>query len=431
MTRSHACRTAAARRAALLPLLACLFALLGATDSRAQARGERGNDRYSLATTLVVEGKHEGNYDLDREDRENTNEIEPLLRLGLRLWPGRAWSGFVETEWVHNSERQTGEPTRNRTRILLNQAYVASEGLLPHTRLRLGRWLQRDEREWLFDENLDGLHAGFERGRWSGEAFVARAHRWQRDLLDSRRGRDNAELNGLIARREFKGDLDAAAYVLWHRDRDSGDRRRHAGLRASLMPDKGGLDARAELAFVHGREEGTRLRGHAWDFGLGYTFAGLPLRPRIELGQAYASEHHRQTGMQSNEGPRGPDGIGKFSLYGEAADPEMRNLRVTSLGLGLHPDPRSSIDLVWHHYRQPVIAAFEHAEFDPRGDRLDSAHLGDEFDLLVGWRPRDDLRLEVVLGWFRPGARLRADDEADSPRAGGARFARAELTWRF
>lgn len=410
---------------------------------RPRTDGARAPDpRWSFHRTLVIEAAREDNFDLDHErgDREHVTEIEPLLRLGLRWKGDGGWTAFGETELLHKAERERGERTRHRARALLNQAWIGHEGLMPGLELRAGRWLQRDEREWLFDENLDGLQARYERKRWSGELMWSRVNHWRRDLLNNAPHGGDVDVSGGLLRHEGRGDLNSAAWMLWHEDRDRGDRRRHFGLRAHVDPDED-FAWRVDLSLVRGRIDGEPLRGWAYDVGAQWRASDWRWQPRISLGHAQGSgdgnpddgvrrEHH-QTGLQSNEAQWGNQG--KFKIYGELVDPELRNVRITSLGLGIEPVTKLSVDLLWHHLRQSAIGPVDDMDLalDPRGDRYDRSHLGDEIDLLVGWQPDRQRRLEVALGWFRPSARLRDGDEADSERAGRALFARVEWLWRF
>jgi hypothetical protein len=50
----------------------------------------------------------------------------------------------------------------------------------------------------------------------------------------------------------------------------------------------------------------------------------------------------RQTGLQENEARW--TGITRFKYYGELLDPELNNLTVVTVGLGLRPTKRSSLD---------------------------------------------------------------------------------------
>lgn len=415
-------------------LAAC--AALGAQGQQEQ-RGSKGDQEQpfvQLRNHLILEVQGERNPELERGRVERTTEIEPLWRFAAQIGRGRPVWGLVETEFLHQIEHQTGDPREHRTLLRLNQAYVAFDTLLPETRVRAGRWLQRDEREWLFDENFDGLHLAAEDGDWQAELFGARVRQWRRDLLDSRSGRRGRPADHLAAllRYELGKDWTVGAYAVrqHHFEGDDGRERLHFyGLRSHGMRDKGWRHW-AEIGRVAGRADGRAVSGQVVDLGVTRVFDGVAGTPRLTLGYAQASAGYRQTGQQSNEATFG--GVAKFKVYGEALDPDLANLRIATLGLGLAPAPGWSVDLVWHHYRQSRIAPLGEATVEPKGDLLSGRRLGDGLDLVVGWQPSRGFKAEAAAGWFRPAARLRDDDDLDDARRGGmAATLRVDLEWRF
>ena len=137
-------------------------------------------------------------------------------------------------------------------------------------------------------------------------------------------------------------------------------------------------------------------------------FAG---EPRVFAGYAYGSgdsspgegndDSFQQTGLQANESGFG--GVERFPHYGVVLDPELSNLSIPTVGVGLSLLESSSVDLVYHHYR-----LVEHAEalrdsrleFDLNGQSRD---LGDEVDLVLAVEEWERLELEFVAAAFRAG----------------------------
>jgi alginate production protein len=116
---------------------------------------------------------------------------------------------------------------------------------------------------------------------------------------------------------------------------------------------------------------------------------------------------------------------GTARAYGEVLDPELSNLAILTVGLGLRPDDRFSVDLVYHRYAQhrasPVLRNAE-IDAEPSGR---SRRLGSEIDLIVGFEEiwsRIDGRL--VLGYLVPGAAFPVD-------TGGAWLVAAQVSFRF
>lgn len=68
---------------------------------------------------------------------------------------------------------------------------------------------------------------------------------------------------------------------------------------------------------------------------------------------------------------------------GEALDPELSNLTISTVAAGLHPTTHTSIELVYHKYQRikgdsPVYFSLDAAPVD--GKRS----LGQEIDLIIG-----------------------------------------------
>jgi alginate production protein len=185
-----------------------------------------------------------------------------------------------------------------------------------------------------------------------------------------------------------------------------------------------------ELAHVRGRDGSRAIRGWGVDAGVTYT-AALPLRPALTAAYAVGSGEStpdgrsdgafRQTGLQENEGRW--SGVTRFKYYGELLDPELSNLAIATMGLGLRPTERSSVDLVYHEYRQQIASlALRGATLaaDPSGL---TRELGRELDLVVGYDGVKGLEVKGVFSYFIPGQAF--------PRADGSVFASVNVEWQW
>ena len=129
----------------------------------------------------------------------------------------------------------------------------------------------------------------------------------------------------------------------------------------------------------------------------------------------------RQTGLQENEARW--TGVTRFKYYGELLDPELSILAIVTVGLGLRPTKRSSIDLAYHDYRQETASARLRGAAlaaDPNGL---SRRLGSELDLVVGYDGVTGLEIKGVLSYFLPGQAF--------PQGDGSVFARVKLEWKW
>ena len=394
--------------------------------------------RWRIQRRAEVEFEQQRNFRLNRDDPERRSDVEPLLRLGLTYRANRHLLGFVETEALIDQRDERGRPSRTDGRLRLNQAYLELDEWIDDSRIRIGRWLYRDEREWLFDESLDGILARHDRGRLEVDTLAGRVNLWRRDLFDSSTRGDPVNVYGLLARYEIRKAFEIGAYAIVRHDTAGfAGRQRHLGLRAHGR--LGNWLHWTEIGLVRGDDGRQRLSGHGFDIGGVYTVDQQPFRPRLLVGYAYGSgdenpddgvdRRFRQTGMQSNEARLG--GLFKRRIYGEAFDPELSNLHIVSLGIGITPAPRWSIDLIWHGYRQAQAAEVEHAEIEPRRDSLDRHAVGQELNLVVGHAPNESVIVGAALGWFRPSGRFDADRNGRARNPGQAVFARLELKVRF
>jgi len=152
------------------------------------------------------------------------------------------------------------------------------------------------------------------------------------------------------------------------------------------------------------------VNGWAVDGGVTWE-TKLPLRPRLTAGLAIGSgDRHpdseadhsfRQTGLQRNDGRWG--GVDRFRYYGELLDPELSNLRIGTLALGMPLFRDSSVELIYHDYRQvhPQPALRDaRLKTQPTGKDDD---IGQEIDLVVGLEEWLHLEIEAVAALFRAG----------------------------
>ena len=215
-----------------------------------------------------------------------------------------------------------------------------------------------------------------------------------------------------------------------HREVDSEEFTTHMGgrLYGAWLRDQWSW---AELAVVRG-EEGVDREGQAFDIGTSWApqdgaLEGLSLTLGYALGSGDDDlsdgddRSFRQTGLHDNNGKF--NGVTSFRYYGELFDPELSNLGILIVGLGLRPGPRSSIDLVYHHYQQQVaVDTLLNTELRRRPNGSDT-DLGWGLDLVYGNRSWGNWSLELIGSYFEPGD---AFDDADP--AWGAKF---QLRRRF
>lgn len=159
-------------------------------------------------------------------------------------------------------------------------------------------------------------------------------------------------------------------------------------------------------------EEGTQRTVSGWAVDLGLTWtAPVKGAPRLSLGYARGSGNKntgslrdsafRQTGLNSNA--PGFGGVQGFSGYGMLLDPELSNLAIVTVGIGRALFTSSSLDLVYHAYRQIEPAnslRYARLETGLTGQNRD---LGRGLDLVLAVEESDWLQFEVTASAFHAG----------------------------
>jgi alginate production protein len=397
--------------------------------------------RYQLAPYLTFGAEIELAYEYRKNlglDGRRDNEaagVEPELSLAFSFDPNPGLQAYlnmaVSREFVWKSEAGRSKPSED-VHLDLVELFLWLRSLPGGFSLQVGRQRFEDERQWLYDEELDAVRLRFRRGPVALELSLSQDALVPKDVLNPRRG-DGINNYVLYASYNPLEDLVFDAYAIVRDDQSSPERRRpvFVGLRSRGEPIED-LDYWLDVGYVGGWEGSTRLHGWGIDLGATYEFQ-VALKPALTLGFAYGSgdgnpgDHtdrsFRQTGLQENESDFG--GATDFKYYGEVLDPELSNLAILTAGVGIRPSDKFSVDLVYHFYLQPHSAAFLRdagIDAEPSGR---SRRLGSELDLIVGLQDiYDRLEVRAVAGYFSPGT-------AFPERDGGAWIVRAEVQFRF
>lgn len=383
--------------------------------------------RLAIGGEIRLRAERLDDPDLDpgTRDDELVPEVSVVAGAGFDLGPVFA---YVELQgrkefFLEGGPGLSGEGPAGDA--FVGQAYVeATPPGLPWLSFAVGRQKFRDERQWyFFSKNLDAVRVLAD--LWPVTVDLSLS----RDLFDeSRNLRDQERTNRMATVSWFaRRDVRVEGYVLDRRDRTArSDSPRILGVRVLADPGR-----RVEIWADAARESGTRgrldsqtgrwivrpVRAHALDVGVTY-------RPRIALDPSFtagfalgsgdrtadlppslqptsADRTFRQSGLHRNRDSW--NGVVSFRYYGEAFDPELANLRILTLGVGLRPLRSVSADLVYHRYEQDVPSrriVDAEVEADPTGrDR----RLGREWDLAAGFEPHRRLELRLTAGRFHPG----------------------------
>jgi alginate production protein len=371
----------------------------------------------------LLEGRWTGENDFNLNDRRarDRQDTEGSARARLIYRPTDSFIGVAELRYqgLERNDDEDGRFYEDETRLGETFAYWI-DPFKWNLDFQLGRIDFDDEREWLYDQNLDGFRL-FHFNRFFVTEFSVTT------TLSNGSPRDQDALNTILYVSNGDEDRHLAAYLI-HRDFDLAvpEKHTHAGIRAygEWLPNS---ESWLEVARMTG-ELGALDTG-GWGFDAGNTFL---FRNGFNFTLAYAwgegddsssprVEDFRQTGFADNNAKLG--GVTSFRYYGELSDPELANLGIMTVGIGFLFPSRISLDLVGHHYRQDKLSPrWSTSEIDRRPSGIDR-DLGWEVDFIFGWRTLPSWDLELIGGWFRPGEAFVDGDDAF--------LAKVQLRYRF
>ena len=386
--------------------------------------------------------------DRDRRTRDQELKAEAQLRVSPRL------TLSAQAVAVSEVRRQKATGTITRDEGLKRGELWALFDQLAGTplSLQLGRIPLVDARTWWWDDDLDAVRLMARGSNWYAETGIGRelaraasyepgidlahrgVHRWFGQTRWTWAPRQSLE--GFWLRAVDRSGVPAAG-SLWSADdadgrdarltwlglRSSGNGRLAGGARWGYWADAGWVRGRETLTPFStsgnqqraGNSQARKVRGRGLDLGAQWTFTDV-WRPTLTLGWAAGSGaapgasvdgNYRQTGLQENKARL--SGMKRLQRYGELFDPELSNLRVATAAFAVRPWTDSSIELVWHRYRQVVAsAALADSRLSQAPQGLQRG-LGQAFDLLLAWRPTPQVELTLLFARFLPGEAFAAN----------------------
>jgi hypothetical protein len=412
-------------------------------------RNTRIGKHVAVAGEVRLRGERVSNIDLesDTDDVELVPEITGQIGFAAGLGPVYGYLTFVGFQQFSIRSEESFASSEGRARI--GEAYFQ----FPVARgvsMAIGRQRYNDEREWYFNtRQLDAVRLFANLHPVRLEASISR------DVFDDEGSVRNEELTNKIFLATYQPlrDLTFEGYYVdrtdqteredsprWLGMRLLGDPGRHWDFWADFALQRGTYcsqlrpGADGELFDTgrrcsRGEEPGEfnvrEIEGHAWN-------AGMTYRPRVRLDPSFTVDYavasgeddtvrdvsieeaaempatsFRQTGLQRNRWRY--NGVVSFRYYGEVMDPELFNLRILTLDFGLRPARGTSVDLLYHRYRQDKASVvFHEFEIDgtPSGTDPD---LGHEWDVAVGYEPTRRYELRLTGGVFIPGPAMDVD----------------------
>lgn len=381
----------------------------------------RVGDRLFMSGSVRPSARLEDSYRLDEDVEDLLGIGESSLRLealgvvssGAKIFAQLRTRGNYQ---LYRSE-DIAEGIDSGSQTQLRQLYFSWRDIQGFpVGIVAGKQRVKDEREFMFDDYLDGVRVYLY--RWSplvleGSFFLPvaplsnRFETWRDVLMQGRYFvGDDWEARAFVMQR-FDSDVD--------RNRDS----RYWGV--AFNGDQGPLKTWGTYTFLTGEDKGKRQDGRAWDVGIAARAKDVPGRPNVSLSAALGtgdldssddvSNEFRQTGYEDNSSRLW--GFGSFKNYGEVLDPELSNIQVLTGSLGLQPHSNVSLDVVFHTYRQHrADVDFDRVDLETPAEILngDSPRVGREVDLILAARDLfGGLAFAYKVGAFFPGPAFETD----------------------
>ncbi len=388
---------------------------------------------------IEVKYEVEDNFNLDDDDPDKLETIKPEIEVALFYKSSPAYDAFFNfgLSRQYALTEESGDRDRD-AKLKVKRAYIRFKQALPGTETIIGRQRIKDQREWYYDEVLDGVRVVADFGRAELDGSFSREDLVDGDLLNDV---ESDRINNFFLTLRFSDalpELDLSGYFVVRDDRSEEEGTPYwLGVRA-LGKASDRLRYWGDVAYVGGdpgvdndQPNADDLSGYGFDVGATYVLE-QKLEPSFTVSYAFGSgdsdpddgtdRNFRQTGLQDNNARF--NGVTRFKYYGELFDPELSNLKIFTAAFGVRPSASTSVDVLYHRYSQDE--AFDELrdvgiDEDPDGDRRS---LGDELDLVFGLRGWHDINLEFITGYFKPGGAF--EEGADD-----ALFVNFEARYRF
>ncbi len=380
-------------------------------DDRVRGSIRLGED-WVLGGLVEYDSENRGNFDLDDARARDRSEHFLSLRAELVWTPSDSTLFLASYEHSEDWRQEQNKPDLQVSEGHFKQAYGYFNQLLFGWDLQVGRAEYHESRRWLYNTELDGVRL---LRSWQGLNFDLSV---TSKLADgSARDEDSTNLMAYVG-----GGTPKRGWALWGMDRDNresaSEHTQHYGARllGAWLPAS---DVWAEASLLRGDSAGKNVSASAFDVGAtwspdflgpfsligGYAFAAGDSTPLDSDSSTF-----RQTGFQDNKGKLASATSLKY--YGELLDPELSNLGILTVGVGLKLEKRTTLSLLAHQYM------LDQAQDALYGSNLratpDGVHpeLGWEYDLVFGTKRWTSWQVEFVLGMFEPGAAFPGGDTA-------------------
>ncbi len=355
--------------------------------------------------------------DFDLNDKRNDSfaSSAPILAMALLHKPTDDTTLFLSVTTSQSFLKDEAGKTKTEIRIVPVELNFSWSNIVEGVDARIGRQRFVDSRRWLYNDYQDAARVFY---RLSALRFELSAG--QQRQLNLLQDGNQATRNAFIFNSSY--DINPNNVVSAYAVAEQHESGAHGtpvfvGLHANGRV--GRLAPWLELAHVGGTSNGRKISGNGFDIGSTYEFP-LPLRPSVTLAYASGSgdktpfsgtdKNFRQTGLLLEKNVAAFNGVALFKYYGTALDPELSNISIVTAGLGVRPLRYTSLDLVYHHYRQQeASAAIRNSNLTRQANGLNK-DIGNEADIIAAYAGTH-VKVKFEAGYFMPGAAFRSDSD--------------------
>ena len=401
---------------------------------------------FYIAGELQFASEFKGDYELDQKAKDDLLETEPAIKAELYYLLSENTAIFFENEVQYKSEyySEIGK-TDNQWIYEPTEIWIFFDDINESgVSFQAGRQSYEDDRQWWWDEQLDSIRLHYDRQDFHGEIAVAQ-QLFRESTEESRIDPEDKNIFRIISHAAWSqddplrfdlfglyqedhssqfmsGDLirphdedERDADLFWYGARVSGDVEAEDLGEFSYWLDAAGVIGDEKLFEFEEAEDVTDynevteiikrdVAGWGYDIGLSWN-TGIFRDMTFTLGYAWGAgdrdpedktdRSFRQTGF--NEGDK------RFQYYGELLNPDLSNLGIFTVAIGFEIGESSTIDFIYHQYRQDYAADFlweSDLEAEPEGVSKD---IGEEFDVALTFEEWDDFEIESSAALFTAG----------------------------
>lgn len=424
---------------------------LSGDDNRPGAQRETTflGQRLILGGEISTSLRGRGHYDLARGADDDDLRVESVVKLEALWLPSQTSAIFASVRAFGEVDiAREGRRERRQGGVALDSLWWLKTDLFDTPlAIQIGRQRLRERREFWWGDTIDGVRLHYFGRSVTAFAGIGTpiAHFSSLGKMDPQdkallrvfgnldwewQNRQHVELFGLHQRdnsgRYSVGDLidrdnvdDEDARLTWLGVRARGCIRPGLVRRLCYWGDIArvrGVALSYDLDRVNARErvvnviERTLVRGWAYDTGVNMELP-FAFRPVLTVAQAHGSGDRpgtpgvngafRQTGLHANDSKY--RGLARFRSYGEVLRPDISNIAVSTIALGLPLGRSSWVETLWHSYRQPFADSRITASPIGASPSGTDPRLGQEFDISISHRPPSGWEFELTAGAFRAG----------------------------